>query len=82
MLFASVLFQEWHKLLGLTLKVIHMNSLKIKGNWNQQKSKIKLKFSEFDEDDEIYGFEESILRTGQDLKKTKKKLKKAKEKEW
>jgi hypothetical protein len=59
-----------------------MSSLKMKGNWNQQKSKIKLKFSEFDADEEIYGFEEAILRTGENLKKVKKKLKNAKDKEW
>jgi hypothetical protein len=56
-----------------------MSTLKIKGNWNQQKSKLKQKFSILEDADIIYDIEEEIetLRTVE--KKTSVKKKK---KEW
>jgi uncharacterized protein YjbJ (UPF0337 family) len=47
----------------LTLKIYVMNKLKIKGNWNELKGKIKQKYGDLTNDDLTYaeGKEEELL---------------------
>jgi hypothetical protein len=60
-----------------------MSTIKLKGNWNQQKSKLKMQFSNLEEqDDELYNVEEELLRSLNGNKKPKKKPVVRKDSEW
>lgn len=58
-----------------------MGTLKVKGNWNQQKGKLKMQFSNLAEE-EIYNVEEGLLMSLDDSRKPKKKPKTRNEREW
>jgi hypothetical protein len=62
----------------------NMGAVKIKGNWNQNKQKLKNQFSNFDEsDEEIFNVEEELLRGLNTSKKSgKKKSSFKKELDW
>ncbi|MBA3900446.1 MAG: general stress protein CsbD [Bacteroidetes bacterium] len=59
-----------------------MSTIKVKGNWNQQKGKLKMQFSNIEEDDDLHYVEEEILRSLDNSKKQKKKPVVRKENEW
>jgi uncharacterized protein YjbJ (UPF0337 family) len=58
-----------------------MSTIKVKGNWNQQKGKLKMQFSNIEED-EMDNVEEEILRSLENSKKQKKKAIIKNEREW
>jgi uncharacterized protein YjbJ (UPF0337 family) len=58
-----------------------MSTIKVKGNWNQQKGKLKMQFSNIEED-ELDNVEEEILRSLGNSKKQKKKAIVKNEREW
>ncbi|HET6244734.1 MAG: hypothetical protein H0V01_02775 [Bacteroidetes bacterium] len=61
-----------------------MSTVKIKGNWNSQKAKIKSQLSNFNNTEDLYNVEEEILKNieTENAKKGKKKNNFKREVEW